>query len=263
MRINRLRLLAVLAAISILSGIAAYYTRNKFGGSTVCRARLAFEPKKSVIIETAGLPVTISASTGDRITAEYVSELPLITEETEDSLKIAEDDGFAVSVFSRDSLKYHIKITLPIGVYYDRIRIKTAGGNIDFDTAGLGVSGITAATKNGGINIKSAAAYLNLTAESGEINVDYDSFLFPAFISSKRGNVTLNIPDYSSVSLDFVTETGRLTAGTFFEREYIGFKGTVFDKRGKSPRKLYVGTKSADLIIKEKDTDVIGNYPRI
>lgn len=250
-----------MAAVSIASGAAAYYARDRFGGATVSRGELSFAAKKTVYIESAGLPVTVAACYGENITVEYAAELPVITEETDEDIKIAQDDGFAVSVLA--SLDYYIKIGLPVYTRYKKVTVSTAGGGVEIDAAGLALGNLTVTTKNGDINIASANSYMKLTSSSGEISVDYDSFLFNTSLDSGSGNVFLSIPDYSSVNLDFYTKTGHITTGGFFKREYASYQGVVFEKRGDSVSRLYVSTRSADLFIKEKDTNVIGNYPRL
>jgi len=257
----RKRFIAVLAAISIVSAAAAYYVRDNYGGATVNRGKLNFAVKKTVYIESAGLPITVAACGGDFITVEYAAELPIITEETEEDIKVLQDDGFAVSVLA--SLDYYIKIGLPVGVHYRRIAISTAGGSVSLNAAGLDLRDLIITTKNGDIGVSAANSYMRLTSSAGEISVDYDSFLHNTSVDSGSGNVYLSIPDYSSLSLDFYTKTGSLTTGSFFPREYAAYRGTVFEKRGDSVGRLYVNTKSADLFIKEKDTNAIGNYPRL
>jgi len=254
------RFIAILAVISIVSGAAAYYARNRYGGATVSRGTFGFAAKQTVFIESAGLPVTVAACYGDFITVEYAAELPIIVEETDEDIKIAQDDGFAVSVLA--SLDYYIKVGLPAGVRYKKVAVSTAGGGVNADAAGLDMRNLTVTTKNGGINIASANSYMKLTSASGGINVDYDSFLYNTSIESGSGGVNLSIPDYCSLNLNFQTKTGHITT-SFFSREYAAYRGALFEKRGNSRSRLYVGTESADLFIKEKDTNVIGNYPRL
>lgn len=221
------------------------------------------EARKNVIIESVGLPVIITACYGEDLLVEYASELPLITDVTEEETRIAQDDGFAVSLFVRDALNFYIKISLPVNAPYKRIKVTSAGGGVTLDGAGLDIKSVSVSTKNGGIDISAADAFLNLSTVSGEITVDYQSFLSPSVIETDSGAVNVTVPDFAAVNLDFITQTGCVTTGNIFEQEYILYKGTLFEKRGETPYKLLVKTKSADLVLKEKDTDVIGNYPRL
>jgi len=259
----RNRLIAVLTAVSLIFAALAYLTRNKYGGSTVSRGTIALEARSTVIIESVGLPVIITACYGEELIVEYAAELPVITDVTEEETRIAQDDGFAVSLFVPDALKFYIKISLPVNVGYKRIKITSAGGGVTIDGAGLDIKSVYASTKNGGINIAAVDAFLDLYSVSGKVNVDYQSFLSPAVIETVSGKVNITVPDYSAVNLDFITQTGCVTTGNIFENEYDMYKGTLFETRGKTPYKLFVKTKSADLVLKEKDTDVIGNYPRL
>jgi len=253
------KLIAVLAAVSVLSGMAAYFTRSKFGGPTVCRGGTAISAKQTVIIESAGLPVIISACDGEEIIVEYASELPVNFIESEGEVRIIQDDGFAVSLFVWDALSYYIKVSLPVWYEYKKIKATTAGGDISIDCDRLVLDDVELTTKNGGIDVVSANAALNLFTYTGSVSVDYADFLLPTIMESVAGDITVSFPEYCAVGLDFVTESGSVTSGKFFPREYNGYKGVLFAQRGDNPEKLFVKTKSADLLIKEKNTDAIGD----
>jgi hypothetical protein len=120
-------LLIVLISISAVTGLLAFFIN---GESTVYRDELILQNKPVIDIYSAGMRVEILAWDGDVIKVECVAELPLIIEETEDSLKISQDDGFVVSVFTLDMFSYRMVIYLPRSPEfgeYTQVNIHSAG----------------------------------------------------------------------------------------------------------------------------------------
>ncbi|MDR0197854.1 MAG: hypothetical protein LBI36_06530 [Oscillospiraceae bacterium] len=252
---NKKRLFAVLVAVSIVSAAAAVLTRNAFGGSSVYRAELFCAAPPRVNVNTAGIPVEILPWDGGFIKINCSAELPLIIKEDENELTVSQDDGFAVSVFTPEVLGYHIKVWLPSERDYTEINIVSAGGDVAFDARGLSVRRVYVVSKNGGIKISSADSILLLSTKSGNIDVDYAYFLLPSLIETASGGVNLAIPDFSSVRLDYVTETGRFES-SFFPDEFDGAgTGAVRAVKGNRPCVLSVYTKSGGLVVSKKETD--------
>ena len=257
---NKKRVFAGLISISVLSGVGAFLMQYMYGNSSVYRAELLAEAKPSVNIITAGMPVQIATWNGSEIKLECVSELELLIEETDKAITVKQDDGFAVSIFTADVFRYNLKVWLPEDGDYKEVNIISAGGDINIDGAWLSVKKITVSAKNGNIGIDGADSLFYIKTGTGNVRIDYISFLSPTVIETGSGAVELSVPDYASVSLDYITSTGKLYSGEFFPRRFEGYQGTVFAQRGSSPKKLYVNTDSGGLTIKEKKTDVIGHY---
>ncbi|MDR0222801.1 MAG: DUF4097 domain-containing protein [Oscillospiraceae bacterium] len=253
---NKKRFFAVLLAVSAISGTGAYLARNGFGGSSVYRAELFYAAPPRVSVNTAGIPVEMFAWNGDSIKIECSAELPLIILEDEGEITISQDDGFAVSVFTLEVLRYRIKIWLPERRDFTEINVTSAGGDVGIDARGLFVRRISVTAKNGGIRIGAADSILLLNTETGNVDVDYDYFLLPTLIETVSGDVRLSLPDYSSVSLEYSTDAGKF-ASSFFPGEFDGYAGSVFAARGNYPKRLNVSTKSGDLVIEEKTARMV------
>ncbi|MCL2632936.1 MAG: DUF4097 domain-containing protein [Oscillospiraceae bacterium] len=261
--INPNRVIAVLLVIAVLSGAGAYFVQYRFGGSSVYRVELSYEVKPFLSIITAGMPVEVASWDGSEIKLVCVSELPLIIEETEDEIKINQDDGFAVSFLTVDIFNYNLKVLLPRDYEYKEIHIISAGGDVSIKGQELHTSRVTVSAKNGNIGIDNVNSLVNIKTITGDINLDFISFLSSAYVESVSGDIDISVPDYSSLSLDYFTYSGRLYTGSFFPREFDGYMGTAFARKGVMPHKLHVVTHSGNLHIKEKNTDAIGNYPVI
>jgi DUF4097 and DUF4098 domain-containing protein YvlB len=245
---NQKRLFVILLAISVVSGGLAFFVQYRWGGSTVYRAELLFEAKREIHITTAGMPVQIDSWDGEGIKIVCVAELPIIIEEGENSITVKQDDEFTISLFTLDILRYNMKIYLPADEIHE-INVLSAGGSISINAHGLNVLSVSVTTKNGAVSINQANTMLMLKTESGRINVDYISYFMPTVIETDSGIVELHLPDYTSVWLDYITQTGSFDSDSI---RAVRDDGMVV---------LNVKTKSGDLIIKEKNSGEVDNYP--
>ena len=81
--------------------------------STAVRESLSFPAASYLYISTSGLDFEIKSYEGKDILVEYVNDMPIIVEESnEDYLKITQDDFFTISLFSKDQFGYKMTIWL-------------------------------------------------------------------------------------------------------------------------------------------------------
>lgn len=141
---NQKKLIIILAAVSVISGVLAAGTQLLFGKSSVYRDEfyIAIDPNLSrpeVNINTAGIPVTVGVWDGEDIKVECIDELPLIvdiSEAFEQEITISQDDSFAVSLFTFDLFRYNLKVFLPASVDYRAIKVDTNSGDIEINLPG-------------------------------------------------------------------------------------------------------------------------------
>jgi hypothetical protein len=234
------RLFLIFATTSIVSGIGVFVVQYWFGDFLKVDAykdefyiELNAQIKPIININTAGMPLEIAIWSGDEIKVECVAELPLIIEESErggEELTISQDDGFAVSLFTKDLFRYKLKVHLPQFIEYKQINITSAGGDVSINSWQLNAGRILIETKNADVSVIRPSCLYMIYTWSGNIYMDYDFLVSSAIIETGSGNVEIRIPDY-----------------------YIGTQDV--------DRKLRVHTKSGEFVITGKDTSLPENYP--
>jgi hypothetical protein len=209
-------LLVTLSVIAVLSAIAAVLAQRRFAESTRWDTRvyrgthhieLAPNTPPVVNINTAGMAVELAVWDGDSIKIETVAELPLIIAEEIDErfheITISQDDGFAISFFTLEMFRYHLRVYLPRWAEYERIAIATSGGDVRINGHHLRVlDSVSVETNNATVSVTRGTSVYYIRTRTGDVRMDFDFVVAPVMISSQSGNVTLKVPDTMTVAAE-------------------------------------------------------------
>ena len=201
--INRLIIMTLAAAI--LFGAAAFHFRNAKHDS-IFREELSFSICEYLDIDLLKLPVILTPYDGEKISVSYASDLPLEFSTGDNSLKITESEEFVISLFTGDPAQYGLYVYLPHRLYRD-ISVYSGQGNIKIGRIDCGSLSVT--TNSGDILCDDLISFGRFTTTDGSIFVNYDEIVPETEIFSRRGDVDLDFPKGSSVSVEFETQTGR------------------------------------------------------
>jgi len=206
---NKKKIFLVLLTTSIVSGLLALVFR---GESTVYRGEHLVElnPERSqtLNIHTAGMPVRVSVWNSDEIKVTAVAELPIIIRDKDpdgeflDEITIAQDDSFAISLFTPELFRYHLNVYLPRAAVFDEINIVTVSGNVNVNSLSLKSDMVNITTKSGSVDVSRATCIYVINTLSGNVTMDFDFFDHLAIIDTVSGNVTVRVPDYIAGNLE-------------------------------------------------------------
>lgn len=198
------RLIIITLAAAILFGAIAFHYRDAEHDS-IFREELTFPMYEYLDISLLKLPIIISPYDGNKISVSYAGDLPLEFTEGDNSLKITESDRFVISLFTGDSAQYGLRVYLPQGLYRN---ISVYSGTGDIKVGRIDCNSLTVTTGSGNILCDDLISLGRFTTTSGSIFVNYDEIVPSTEVFSRRGNVSLDFPKNSSVSVEFETQTG-------------------------------------------------------
>lgn len=246
---KRLIRLFIAAAVLSLGAAAAFQYLAVKGGfeGTVTRDTLAFGDVKYLYISTSDLDFELKYYNGDGIVVEYVSDSPMITSETEDmkELRLVQDDAFTVSLFSMEQFGYHMTVWLPQNDYRE-FYLDSGSGSITLQETLSEYTELR--TRSGDIMITQALGRIKAQTSDGNIYCGYTAFVSDGIFSSKSGNITLAMPDYSGVSLEFKTQNGWIESSLLGLGERL-YGSRTLEKQAELKSSLYVATESGSLIL--------------
>lgn len=198
------RLIIITLAGAILFGAIAFHFRNAEHDS-VLREELSFSMCEYINIDLLRLPVFIFPYDGENISISYTSDLPLEFSTGDNSLMITESEQFVISLFAEDSDEYGLNLYLPDRLFRD-ITVYTGTGSIKIGR--IDSNNISATTNSGDILCDDLISRGSFTTTSGKILINYDEIVPQTEIFSRNGDVDLNFPQKSSVSVEFETGSG-------------------------------------------------------
>lgn len=198
------RLMIVTLAASILFGAAAYHFRNAEHDS-VFREELSFSICEYIDIDLIRLPVIIVPYDGEKISVSYTSDLPIMISTGDNSLMITESDEFMISLFTGISTDFSLYLYLPRHIYRD-ISVYTGVGDVKIGR--VDCYNLSVTTNSGDILCDNLICPGSFTTTSGRISVNYKEIITRIEIFSRKGDVDLDFPQKSSVSVEFETVTG-------------------------------------------------------
>lgn len=237
-----LSILAASAAVSLAGVFVLQFIAVKSGfEGTVTRDRLVFDNTRYLYISTSDLDFELRYHKGDNIIVEYVNDRPMITEETDtDDLRLVQDDSFTMSLFALEQFDYRMTVWLP-EYDYREFYLSSGSGSITLHETQSEYTELR--TRSGDITITQALGKIQAQTSEGSINCDYTAFINSGTFSSKSGNITVTLPDYSGVSLVFKTERGWIESGFMGLTERV-YGGRSLTKEADPMRSLYVNTES-------------------
>lgn len=219
---------------------------------TVVKESLTFPNANYIYISTSGLDFEIKSYEGKEILVEYTNDMPIIVEESSsDYLKLTQDDSFTVSVFAKDQFSYKMTVWLPVRDYRE-FYLNSGSGNITMEETLSRFCKLR--TRSGNIYISNAHKEINAESITGSIFCSYIAFTATGSFESKEGNITVLVPDFSGVDLQFRTESGWLDSSLMGLDER--FYGSVDLKKPATLSKyLYVTTGSGGLTLEASNTE--------
>ena len=246
-----LRLSLAAAVISLLAACALQFVavRSGFEG-TVTRDRLVFDKTKYLYISTSDLDFELKYHEGDSIVVEYVSDSPMMTEETDTNyLRLVQDDAFTISLFAVEQFGYHMTVWLPENDYRE-FYLSSGSGSITLQ--GTQSEYTELRTRSGDITITQAVGRLQAETSYGDIRCDYAVFVNSGTFSGKTGDITITMPDYSGVYLVFKTERGWMESSLMGLTERV-YGSRTLERPAGLERSLYVTTESGNLRLEIRD----------
>ena len=242
-----IRTFGLAAVLSLAAACTLQYlaVRGGFEG-TVTRDRLVFRDTKYLYISTSDLDFELKYHSGDGIVVEYVNDCPMITAETErNELRLVQDDAFTISFFAWEQFGYHMTVWLPENDYRE-FYLDSGSGSITLRETLSEYTELR--TRSGDIEIIQALGRIKAQTSEGNIYCDYTAFVNSGTFSSKSGNITLAMPDYSGVSLVFKTNSGWVESGLLGLEDRLYGSRTI-EKQAELSSSLYVTTESGNFIL--------------
>lgn len=237
-----LRIMLILSAAFLVFAAGTQLIVSSLGfEGTVIRKSICFENTKYLRISTSGLDFQLKFYEGDEILIEYVNDSDIIVQQADGNyLKLVQDDSFTLSLFAADQFDYHMTVWLPENDYRE-FYLSSGTGAITLDDTQSRFTEIH--TRSGLVTINGASRELSVTSYDGDINCEYIAFVTRGTFTSESGNVSVSMPDYSGVALDFETETG------WIDSEITDFDGKLYasietEREAPLTANLYVTTKS-------------------
>lgn len=198
------RLIVITLATAILFGAAAFHFRHAKHDS-IFREERTFKMCEYLDIDLLKLPVILTPYDGEKISVSYTSDLPLEFSTGDNSLKITESDRFVISLFTGDPKEFGLYVYLPNRLYRD---ISVYSGQGDIRIGKIDCQSLSATTNSGNILCGNLISFGRFSTTSGNISVNYDDIVPNTEVFSKHGDVDLDFPSGSSVSVEFETQTG-------------------------------------------------------
>lgn len=200
--INKLLIFTLLGTIAL--GIVTYKFRNAEHDS-LCEEEFLFERCEYIDIDVSRMNVMLIPYDEPYIKAVYKNDRPLNYELGDNRLTLTESSKLMVSLFTGDESEYSLQLYLP-KEFYREITVYTGVGRIT--TGRIDALSLTAGSDSGDILIDDSISRLSLATTSGKITVDCEMLVDGSEIQSRRGDVELIVPDKTSFTVDFETETG-------------------------------------------------------
>ena len=246
-----IRILGAAAILSLAAAAALQYLAAEEGfEGTVTRDRLVFGDAGYLYISTSDLDFDLRYHSGDGIVVEYVNDSPMLTEVTDmNELRLVQDDAFTISLFAMEQFGYHMTVWLPEGDYRE-FYLDSGSGSITLQETLSEYTELR--TRSGDITVTHAIGKIQAETSGGDIYCDYNAFINSGTFSSKSGDITVAMPDYSGVSLVFETQSGWIEGGL------VGLKGRFYgsaelEKKAGLSRSLYVTTESGGFTLVAKE----------
>ena len=246
-----IRIFGGLAVISLAAAVVLQVIAVSGGfEGTVTRDRLVFRDARYLYISTSNLDFELRFHGGDGIVVEYVNDSPMITEETDENyLRLVQDDAFTFSLFAMEQFGYRMTVWLPENDYRE-FYLDSGSGNITLVETLSEYTELR--TRSGDITVTQAIGKIQAETSSGDIYCDYTAFVNSGTFSSKSGDVTVAMPDYSGVSLVFETQSGWIEAGLVGLKDRF-YGSAELEKPAGLSRSLYVTTESGGFTLVAKE----------
>ena len=198
------RLMIVTLAAAVLFGALAFHFRNAKHDS-VFHEELTFPMCEYIDIDLLKLPVTVIPYDSDKISVSYSGDLPLLFSTGDNLLKITESEEFVISLFTGSSKNFGLDLYLPQSLFRE-ISVYTGTGSVKIGR--VDCYNLSVITGSGDIRCDNLLSHGSFTTTSGRISINYDEIVTEAEIFSRKGNVDLDFPKNSSVSVEFETNSG-------------------------------------------------------
>lgn len=210
-------LLSVIGVVLIISGAVLQYLVSENGSTTtVISETLEFEGIREVAVITNSLPVSVSYGDTDKIIVEYTSALPLLYDEANGFLRLTQDDSFTINLFSAESRKSAVKITLPHRIY-ESLTVSSSSGDITVDS--INADTIDISTRSGNITAENVDERAKIKTVSGKVNLSVSSLNGDFIVNGGSGDISVKIAEELSFVFEFWTEKGHFTSDVF-DRKY-------------------------------------------
>lgn len=241
-------LLWVFLSLALAFAALTVFLQYRDGTGSVTSETLYFDVVRYVKITTTNLDVDVRYYDGDKIKVEYVNDSPIFTERADENyLRLVQDDSFTLSLFAMEQLNYRLTLWLPDNDYRE-IYITSSGGSVYLESTQSEYTEIT--TKNGSVTIAEASEKLAVNTVSGNVDCNYIAFVTAGTFTSKSGDISITMPEFSGVTLEYVTQSGYFVSD-FFSEKYDGRYGSLtLDRESSLSHYLYVTTESGGLELK-------------
>lgn len=239
-----------LALSVLLLGITAFLQSEAVKDgftSTVVRRTQSFENCRYITVSTTNLDLEVRHYDGGEILIEYVNDSPIITVESDENyLKLTQDDMFTLSLFALEQFEYKMILWLPENDYREII-LSSGSGRIYLAETQSEFTSIH--TRSGMVTVDDAYGKLEIETISGNLHCNYIAFVNAGTFKSKSGNITVMMPDYSNVRLQFETTSGTLRTNMFESPQTVRENVTL--TRGSDFHYLYITTESGGVSLRK------------
>lgn len=242
-KIRFLRTLCLAAGVFLLAAGVLFQLAAK--GGTITEETLEFPITNNFKISCTAMDVYLHSCVGDTVKIEYVNDLPVSCDTSEEGLiRITQDASFSLSLFSARQFSYRMDVYLPEHSYRDFV-VDTTAGNIfvdDIDMLSLDIS-----TRSGSVEVVSADYPLSVVSQRGDVGINAAAVADDIYIRAGSGETRLTVPEFASFELTFETESGRITSDAF-ERKYENEQRDVTEKYGSGRHSVKIQTESGNLV---------------
>ena len=192
-------------------------------GFALCAFMLKSESPSSALVEELTLPlceyieidvlkldVTLVPTDEEEIRVSYKSEVPLSIDRGDNSLSISESDEFVISLFAGED--FGLKVYLPDEIYREII-VYTTSGSVKL--GGINSEKITVVTNSGDILSEDTKSLVDLISGTGDVTLKYGTIVPESSVQLRKGSAEVIIPRGMPISIDFETDSGRLSSDMF------------------------------------------------
>lgn len=241
------RLLIVTAAVALLFGGLAFLFRNSEHDS-LSKADVTLPLCEYIDIELLRLDVTVLPTDADEIRVTYIDDVPINITTEYNKITISESDDFVISLFSGTRSDLGLYVYLPREIYRS-VRISTGSGDVNVGRVDSEL--LSVATDSGDILWENACCLGNISSSTGNARIVFDTVVTETTVMLRRGDAEIILPEKSSTSLDFQTDTGECVTDLVSGEIYGSF---VYSFNGGS-RVIHASIDEGTLTVSEKARD--------
>ncbi len=239
--IDRWMLITAVAAVALAMCAFLFRSESK---SAALEEELTLPLCEYIEIDVLKLDVMLMPTDEDDILIRYKSEVPLTIDTGDNSLSISESDEFVISLFADDD-DLGLYVYLPDEIYREVI-VYTTSGSVKM--GGINSEKITVVTNSGDILSEDTKSLVDLISGTGNVTLEFGTIVPESSVQLRKGNAEVVIPKGTPISIDFETDSGRLSSDMFSG----SYKGSYIYSFNGGEQLIHATLDSGELRIEQK-----------